>query len=109
MSTLLPYDNSQKRLIPVPSDIAVRHYDSFLHIERQSRQLQRDLQTLLDAQSAGLAAGLSGSAGDGSTTNGSLTPTPTQLGSSPRNTLTIPVRQPSEEEGSAFAVLDAEF
>ncbi|OJD19902.1 hypothetical protein AJ78_00096 [Emergomyces pasteurianus Ep9510] len=96
MSTLLPYDNGQTRLIPVPPDVAVHHYDSFLHIERQSRQLQRDLQTLLDAQSNGLAAGLSGSARDDSTSNGSMTPTPTstQLGSSPRNALTIPVRQP---------------
>ncbi|KKZ64346.1 hypothetical protein EMCG_09662 [[Emmonsia] crescens] len=97
MSTLVPYDNSQKRLIPVPPDVAVHQYDSFLHIERQSRQLQHDLQTLLDAQSAGLAAGLSGSAGDDTTSNGSLTPTPTQLGSSPRNALIIPVRQPPKK------------
>ncbi|OJD25834.1 hypothetical protein ACJ73_02798 [Blastomyces percursus] len=98
MSALLPYDNGQMRLIP--PEVAVHRYDSFLHIERQSRQLQRDLQTLLDAQSAGLAAGLSGSAGDDTTSNGSLTPTPTpsQFGSSPHNAITIPVRQPAKKK-----------
>ncbi|PGH10315.1 hypothetical protein GX51_00072 [Blastomyces parvus] len=98
MSTLLPYDSGQIRSIP--PEVAVHPYDGFLHIERQSRQLQRDLQTLLDAQSAGLAAGLSGSAGDDTTSNGSLTPTPalSQFGSSPRNVITIPVRQPPKKQ-----------
>ncbi|EEQ87991.2 Atg28p, partial [Blastomyces dermatitidis ER-3] len=98
MSTLLPYDNGQIQLIP--PELAVQHYDSFLHIERQSRQLQRDLQTLLDAQSAGLAAGLSGPAGDDTTSNGSLTPTPTpsQFSSSSHSAITIPVRQPAKKK-----------
>ncbi|EER45208.1 conserved hypothetical protein [Histoplasma capsulatum var. duboisii H88] len=100
MSILLPYDSGQERLAPFPPDVAVHHYDSFMHIERQSRQLQRDLQTLLDAQSTGLAAGLSRPTGDDTTSNGSLTPTPTptQLGSNPRNTITIPVRQPVQKK-----------
>ncbi|PGH14680.1 hypothetical protein AJ79_02846 [Helicocarpus griseus UAMH5409] len=105
MSALLPYGTGQQLqlLNPVPPDASAHHhYDSFLHIERQSRQLQRDLQTLLDAQSAGLAAGLSGSSasGDDTTSNGSLTPTPTstQFGSSPRNAITIPVRQPPKKK-----------
>ncbi|EEH46979.1 uncharacterized protein PADG_03077 [Paracoccidioides brasiliensis Pb18] len=101
MSTLLPYNSSQPRVVPVPPDVSIHCYDSFLHIERQSRQLQRDLQTLLDAQSVGLAAGLSGSTRDESTSSGSLTPTPsppTRFGSLRSNTVTTPVRQPTKKK-----------
>ncbi|KAK2795809.1 hypothetical protein FQN52_003659 [Onygenales sp. PD_12] len=97
--SVLPYDNGQQRLMPVPLDASARHYDSFLLLERQARQLQHELQSLLDAQSAGLAAGLSGRPDDDILSNGSLTPTPSsvQFGS-PRNAITIPVRQPPKKK-----------
>lgn len=82
---------SRSGLMPVPIDPSVHHNDSFFHITRQAKQLQQDLQTLLDAQSEGLLNGL-GSVEDTSS-NGSLTPTPSLP--SPRAPLrTVPVRQP---------------
>ncbi|EEP77875.1 predicted protein [Uncinocarpus reesii 1704] len=91
-----PTLNKTSKLLPVPLSTAVRHSDPFVLIERQSRQLQDDLQLLLDAQSAGLSAGLSNTANDYRST-GSSTPTPSHL-ASPRTTMTIPIRQPTRKK-----------
>jgi hypothetical protein len=62
-------------------------------LERKEKQLQRDLQTLLDAQGEGLVAGLEGrSRGDGSS-EGSSTPTAASMGSS----RVVPIRQPTRK------------
>ncbi|KAI9774223.1 MAG: hypothetical protein M1839_001769 [Geoglossum umbratile] len=59
-------------------------------LERKEKQLQRDIQTLLDAQGEGLLAGLEGqSRGDGSS-EGSSTPTAASMGAS----RIMPIRQP---------------
>jgi len=80
------------RLIPVPLDASVHHDDPVLHITRRAKQLQLDLQTLLDAQSEALLAGQGGQ--DGTSSNGTRTPS----SDSPRaHTHTIPVRQPSSK------------
>lgn len=84
--------NSQN-LAPVPVDASVHHQDPFLYIERQSRHIQRHLQVLLDAQSDGLIAGLSGNTQEDALSNGSSTPTASNISSS-RPPATIPVRQP---------------
>src|SRR5215471_16476124 len=95
MSALLP--SITRQLMPMPVDASVHFQDPFLYIDRQSRQLQRDFQILLDAQSAGLSAGFSGPTQDDILSNGSSTPTPSLL-SSPRSAVTIPVRQPLKKK-----------
>ncbi|PGG98295.1 hypothetical protein AJ80_09556 [Polytolypa hystricis UAMH7299] len=90
-------EKGRQRLVPVPPDVVIHHHDPFLIIQRQSKQLERDLQTLLDAQSAGLTAHLSGSPHDDVLSTGSSTPTPSQLHSS-RTAITIPVRQPPRKK-----------
>ncbi|WEW59236.1 hypothetical protein PRK78_004705 [Emydomyces testavorans] len=88
--------NTHKKLLPVPMFASIHHSDPFILIERQSKQLQNDLQVLLDAQSAGLSAGLPSVSND-SFSNRSSTPTPAHL-TSPRAPMTIPVRQPPKKE-----------
>lgn len=56
MSTHLPFRD--KRLPPVPAAASVYHQDPLLHVERQAKYIQRNLQTLIDAQSEGLLSGL---------------------------------------------------
>ncbi|MCJ1367320.1 hypothetical protein MMC16_006452 [Acarospora aff. strigata] len=67
-----------------------------LALERKERQLQRDLQALLDAQSEGLIAGLSGAATDDATSNGTRTPSTSGFGEPARRT--VPVRQPIKKK-----------
>ena len=65
-------------------------------LERKEKQLQRQLQTLLDAQGEGLMAGLSqGTAGD-AWSDGSNTPV--MSASNIRASKTIPVRQPARRK-----------
>ncbi|KMU78990.1 hypothetical protein CISG_07633 [Coccidioides immitis RMSCC 3703] len=90
-----PLDKSGK-LLPVPLSASVHHSDPFIFIERQSRQLQNDLQALLDVQSAGLSAGLSASSNDHTSTTSSTSST-SRL-ASPKATMTIPVRQPPKKK-----------
>ncbi|KAH0538262.1 hypothetical protein FGG08_005133 [Glutinoglossum americanum] len=62
-------------------------------LERKEKQLQRDLQTLLDAQSEGLLAGLEGRGrGDGSS-EGSSTPT----AASTEASRVVPIHQPAKK------------
>ena len=62
-------------------------------LERKEKQLQRDLQALLDAQGEGLLAGLEGRGrGDGSS-EGSSTPTAASMGAS----RVVPIRQPTRK------------
>ncbi len=63
-----------------------------LALERKERQLQQDLQALLDAQSEGLIGGLSGATPDDASSNGTRTPSTSVLGE--RVGKTVPVRQP---------------
>lgn len=68
-----------------------------LALERKEKQLQRDLQALLDAQSEGLLAGLSRTATDDGSSNGTRTPSTSVAGE--RVGLRImPVRQPVEKK-----------
>ncbi len=61
-------------------------------LQRKEKQLQRDLQSLLDAQSEGLIAGLGGGPQDDVSSNGSLTPTASVA--SGQGSRVVPVRQP---------------
>lgn len=68
----------------------------FVAMERQERQLQRDLQALLDAQSEGLLAGLSGTATGEASSNGTRTPSTSAPGE--RAGRIVPVRQPVKKK-----------
>ncbi|RVX72323.1 hypothetical protein B0A52_04528 [Exophiala mesophila] len=76
---------------------AIRSNDPFLHITRASNQLQRTFQTLLDAQSEGLSAGIG--LEDDTSSFGSPTPTPSHNnpvkgGNTVHGPKVIPIRQP---------------
>lgn len=92
MATMSTLGLSTHGLKPVPLSASVHHSDPFIFIERQSRQLQHELQALLDAQSAGLSAEQAPSHENLFSTGSS---TPTQSHSSgPKSAITVPVRQP---------------
>ncbi|KAJ6017810.1 hypothetical protein N7451_001189 [Penicillium sp. IBT 35674x] len=90
MSILLPFRD--KRLPPVPAAASTYHHDPLLYLERQSKHIQRSLQTLIDAQSEGLLSGLAQPQPD-DTSEGSFTPTSSKAGRS-RSPSTTPARQP---------------
>lgn len=90
MSTLMPFRD--KRLPPVPATASVYHHNPLLYVERQSKHIQRNLQTLIDAQSEGLLSGLAQQQPD-DTSDGSFTPTSSRAGRS-QSPSTIPARQP---------------
>ena len=105
MSTLFTYTDIpllDRRSKAVPTAPTSQPDNSLLHIERQARHLQRNLQRLLDAQGEGLLAGLAGPNNDDTWSDGSPTPTPSAI-SSPRGAPTIPVRQPPKERVSLRA------
>ncbi|KAL4804284.1 hypothetical protein BDV18DRAFT_142890 [Aspergillus unguis] len=95
MSTTLPHSMVQSMahsLKPLPLRTPTNHQDPLLHVERQARHIQRNLQYLIDAQSEGLLAGLSGQS-NGNELNESYVSS--EL-SSPKGTLSVPmpIRQP---------------
>lgn len=100
MSTLFSAPDiplSDIRLASAPSD---SQDDPFIYIERQSRHLQRQIQTLLDAQSDGLLASMQSSQTPGHANSDiSSTSTPmSAVGSPERSTRIIPVRQPPNKK-----------
>jgi hypothetical protein len=74
--------------------------DPFIYIERQSRHLQRQIQSLLDAQSDGLLASMRspGHANSDITSNKSSNTPLSAVGSPERGVRTIPVRQPPRKK-----------
>ncbi|KAJ9308842.1 hypothetical protein DTO271D3_7278 [Paecilomyces variotii] len=94
MSVLLP--PRDRRLKPLPVEASIHSHDPLLYIERQTKHLQRNLQTLLDAQSEGLLAVLSGSRQDDALSTTTLNPTPSVASSS--RAPTVPVRQPAQNK-----------
>ncbi|KAK5225707.1 hypothetical protein LTR99_002508 [Exophiala xenobiotica] len=91
---------SNRHLTQSLSSTLIRHNDPFLPVERASKDLERTLQSLLDAQSKGLSAGVgTDPAGDPSSVD-SPTPTPS-ITTSPRSVSglrTVPIRQPKKRE-----------
>lgn len=72
--------------------------DPLLVLERRERALQGDLQSLLDAQSAGLIQGLGAAGSDvGGGSEGSSTPTGSKSGRQSSNGGIMPVRQPKRK------------
>lgn len=74
----------------------VHHDDPFLPTERAAKSLEKTLQTLLDAQSEGLSAALTGGGLDDASSAGSATPTPSVATPSKSHggLWTVPIRQP---------------
>ncbi|KAJ5096018.1 hypothetical protein NUU61_005374 [Penicillium alfredii] len=90
MSTILPFRD--KRLPPVPAAATSMYYpDPLLHVERQAKHIQNNLQALIDAQSDGLLSGLARPQSDDAS-SGSFTPTSTKAGRS-QSPSTIPARR----------------
>lgn len=88
-------------LRPVPVSASLDHqFDPLQPIDRTAKSLQRTIQSLLDAQSEGLLAGLASSNGqDDISSNGSLTPTPTMSSTTTsRKPTIIPIRQPPQKK-----------
>ncbi|KAL4784792.1 hypothetical protein BJX76DRAFT_326042 [Aspergillus varians] len=90
MSNIFPRTMSQS-LVPLPLRAATNHQDPLLHVERQAKHIQRNLQHLIDAQSEGLLAGISGQQ-SGSVLNESHA-SYSELANS-RGASTVPIRQP---------------
>lgn len=84
MSTSFAYTGSSVK--PLPVRASVHHQDALLYVDRQANHIQRNLQDLIDAQSEGLLAGLSGGGTGGSVSE--------QGSSSRQSRVTVPVRQP---------------
>lgn len=95
MSTSLAY--TDKHLKPLPIRASVHHQDPLLYIGRQTKHIQRNLQVLIDAQSDGLLAGLSGPERDDTPSSESYTPTSSEPGSH-QSRMTVPVRQPAAKK-----------
>ncbi|KAI1910532.1 hypothetical protein LOZ58_001558 [Ophidiomyces ophidiicola] len=81
--------NRQGKLISVPSTTIPHHSNPFLSIDRQTSQLQKELQVLLNAQGAGLFPKAPDSPGN------SITPLSS---AGQRTTSTNPVNQPLEDK-----------
>ncbi|KAL9115507.1 MAG: hypothetical protein Q9227_000828 [Pyrenula ochraceoflavens] len=110
-----PANSSTRRSAPKVSfakSIQVDHNDPLIYLNRAAKQLQENIQNLLDAQSEGLLAGLGSNQSDDLASTGSLTPrtgTPTQSVAGRTNQdiasstwsakpkKTIPVRQPAKK------------
>ncbi|KAI2708490.1 hypothetical protein CBS147332_6551 [Penicillium roqueforti] len=94
MSTLLQQSFDSKRLPPVPARISMFYHDPLLHVERQAKHIQRNLQLLIDAQSEGLLSGLQ--ADDSST--GNSTPKLSSSAARSQSPSTVPARQPTPKK-----------
>ncbi|KAJ5824146.1 hypothetical protein N7447_006486 [Penicillium robsamsonii] len=97
MSTLLHQSFLSKRLPSVPPAASIYHHDPLLHVERQTKHIQRNLQLLIDAQSEGLLSVLAGPQRDQISAR-TLTPTLPSNGSRPQSPSTVPPRQPTPKK-----------
>lgn len=98
MSTSFAY--ADNRLKPLPIRPSAHHQDPLLYIARQTNHIERNLQILIDAQSEGLLAGLSGPQQNGTPPdNGSIAPSSSEREPSSRqDRVTMPVRQPAAKK-----------
>lgn len=93
MSTILPQSMAHS-LRPLPLRTTGSYQDPLLHVERQAKYIQRNLQHLIDAQSEGLLAGLSGQPDQSMLDESHVSSEP----SSSKSPSTVPVRQPARKE-----------
>lgn len=79
--------------MPLPVRTSTYINNSLVWINREAKYIERNLQTLIDAQSDGLMAGFSQ---DDAVSSTSYTPSTSELGS-PQHPSTVPVRQPARK------------
>ncbi|KAL2870249.1 uncharacterized protein BJX67DRAFT_278941 [Aspergillus lucknowensis] len=91
MSTIFPQNISQS-LVPLPLRVSRFYQDPLIHVERQAKHIQRNLQQLIDAQGEGLLAGLSNQQPEGSVSSESRASLSEPASS--RGVSTVPIRQP---------------
>ncbi|KAL4929125.1 uncharacterized protein BDV17DRAFT_281640 [Aspergillus undulatus] len=91
MSTIIP-PHMGRSLVPLPLRTSASHQDPLLHVERQAKHIQRNLQHLIDAQSEGLLAGLGSQQSGESTLNESHAFSSEMA--SPKMSSGVPARQP---------------
>lgn len=96
MSTLRQ-SSRDPNLSPVPVGVSTHYGDSLLHIERETKYIQGNLQALIDAQSDGLLSGLAVSGTDQASSKAS-TPSRTTNTSRSVSQLTVPTRQPAPKK-----------
>ncbi|KAL4974867.1 hypothetical protein BDW66DRAFT_138754 [Aspergillus desertorum] len=84
-------------LVPLPLRTTAHHQDSLLHVEQQAKRIQRNLQLLIDAQSEGLLAGLSGQQPETSVLESHAPSSQSQLLDSSMAS-TRPIRQPRKKK-----------
>ncbi|RDW81375.1 uncharacterized protein DSM5745_04932 [Aspergillus mulundensis] len=84
-------------LVPLPLRTTTHHQDPLLHVERQAKHIQRNLQLLIDAQGEGLLAGLGGQQPEASVLEDHASSSQSQL-HSPQGASTVPVRQPRQKK-----------
>ncbi|KAJ5543304.1 hypothetical protein N7535_005732 [Penicillium sp. DV-2018c] len=89
MSTFLQHSFPDKRLSPVPASASLYYRDPLLHVERQTKHIERNLQVLIDAQSEGLLSVLAGPQAHGAS------PTSSSTGIRSRTPSMVPSRQPA--------------
>lgn len=95
MSTSFAYAGSSVK--PLPMRVAAHHQDALLYVDRQANHIQRNLQVLIDAQSEGLLAGLSGGQTESTASDGGgrASSVSGRESSSRQGRVTVPVRQPA--------------
>ncbi|KAL4899766.1 hypothetical protein BDW74DRAFT_162967 [Aspergillus multicolor] len=91
------FSNMSHSLVPLPLRTTTNHQDPLVHVERQAKHIQRNLQLLIDAQSEGLLAGLGGQQPEASVVESYASPSQSQL-HSPRGASTVPARQPRQKK-----------
>jgi chromosome segregation ATPase len=88
--------NMAHSLVPLPLRTTA-HQDPLLHVERQAKHIQRNLQLLIDAQSEGLLAGLSDQQLEESVLKSHATSSQSQL-ANPNGASTASVLQPRKKK-----------
>ncbi|CAG8227673.1 unnamed protein product [Penicillium olsonii] len=107
MSTLLRSLRDQT-LSPMPAGASSYHQESLLHVERQAKYIQRNLQVLIDAQSDGLLSSLAGSRTDHVLSDASTSSPVPNDGHSP-SLATVPARQPASKKISLRSAREGIF
>ncbi|KAL5000057.1 hypothetical protein BDV10DRAFT_163271 [Aspergillus recurvatus] len=96
MSVILPQSMAHS-LVPLPLRTTAHHQDPLLHVERQAKHIQRNLQLLIDAQSEGLLAGLNAEQPEESVLKSHASSSQSQL-LNPSGASTVPARQPRKKK-----------
>lgn len=95
MSTSFAYAGNNLKSLPIRA--STHHQDALLYVDRQANHIQRNLQALIDAQSEGLLAGLSGGQNEStpSEDGGRALSVSGRESGSRQGRVIVPIRQPA--------------